>query len=394
MNRITLGRHTLSLLVGILALVAIAFSGTRSSEPSIATPGIATEDIDLRNVASIAEDKYDYAGLSSYLGDTIPFLVSEDGKVRRIKAGDDPVTISGAPWVGFRGRFETVIVDVSGRDVEVTANGLDIEDTRPNERPRILRFTHGRPGAVEGELGDAVTHLQYLHLPGWLAWLCRIVEWLYTSLQNVSLGSWTLALVLLAILIRILLAPIHTLTARWQSEVSTHRAALEPEHRRIKENLKGEDAHKALMESYKSRGISPYYTLKPLLATILGLPILIAIFNMLGEVEPLRHQGFLWADSLAYPDSLFKLPNSIPFFGDHFNVFPFLMFGVTVLSAHLVVPKETPLTEVRRQRRGLVFMGLFFLVLFYPFPSGMVIYWTLVTLLTLLAGRFVQSHSD
>ena len=143
-----------------------------------------------------------------------------------------------------------------------------------------------------------------------------------------------------------------------------------------------------VMKAYKDRGITPYYTLKPLVVTMLTLPILIAIFNMLGEVDVFQGQRFLWAHDLAYPDSVAYLPVSIPFLGNALNIMPFLMAAVTIVSTMLTRNQGVSDKVKSSQRRNLFLMTGLFFVLFYPFPVAMVFYWTLFNALQIIINQF------
>jgi len=181
------------------------------------------------------------------------------------------------------------------------------------------------------------------------------------------------------------------LTTRFQNQANSHKTALEPIFDDIKNNFKGEVAHNKVMAAYKARGITPYYSLKPLLATMISLPVLIAIFNMLGEVEPLRGAAGLWADSLAYPDALAQISTRLPLFGESFNLLPFIMAGVTFFSAYTLKSATASPREIQRQKRNLFLMGSVFFLVFYPFPSAMVLYWTLSTILQSAANKMIKS---
>ena len=57
------------------------------------------------------------------------------------------------------------------------------------------------------------------------------------------------------------------------------------------------------MKAHKERGVTPYYNLRPVFLTVLPIPFLIAIFNVLGEIDLILGHHFLWIRDLAYPDS-------------------------------------------------------------------------------------------
>lgn len=356
-----------------------------------------TVELSLDTLREMARDPYDYSGLSIYLGESFPVAITTTGRAVLNPHVDE--TPEKYEWIGFRGRFETVIFKIYGGDLISSeedgepslsvdwrssaeeGNGIDILRVKQDSR---LPLPDGYPD---------VKRLQYATLWAPLAWLCRGVEFLYRAVVFIPLVGWTLGLLVFAIVVRLLMLPIHALTLRARTKVNEDKAKLAPEFERIKSELKGETAHKAMMAAYKDIGVTPYHTLRPFLFTMIGLPVLIAIFNMLGELVDLRKVSFLWIDSLAYPDALAPLPFKIPLLGDTLNLLPFLMAGATVLSSIIMKPNGATSAELRKQRFGLYGMAILFFFLFYPFPSAMVLYWTFATLLALfITGK--SKHSS
>ena len=141
------------------------------------------------------------------------------------------------------------------------------------------------------------------------------------------------------------------------------------------------------MAAHKELGVSPFYTLRPMLGSFIHIPIMIAIFNALGEMPQFAGQSFLWIKDLAYPDAIIQLLFTIPMFGDSINLLPFLMTIITVYSVIVFQNKYASEAEVKRQKRNLYFMAFAFFVLFYSFPAVMVLYWSLVNILQIIQQK-------
>jgi YidC/Oxa1 family membrane protein insertase len=123
--------------------------------------------------------------------------------------------------------------------------------------------------------------------------------------------------------------------------------------------------------------------MKPLLIVLIQLPVFIALFHVLGQAVELQGASFLWIDSLGLPDRLFSFGRDLPFFGAYFNILPFLMALSTLLTITL-----SPSSG--QNSIFLVIMAVGFLLLFYPFPSGMVLYWTMANLLQIFQQMLVK----
>jgi len=220
-------------------------------------------------------------------------------------------------------------------------------------------------------------------MPGIWAWLRALalgLMWVLAAIHSV-LPSWGLAIIALAILVRLLLYPLARNALRQQQRFVKAQQQLAPALAEIRNRYRGEEQSERILALYAEQGVSPLAGLKPLLIVLLQLPILIALFHGLGSAWALRDAGFLWIDSLAEPDRLLPLGVTLPWLGDHLNLLPLLMTVVSLMALRLSPPPAADGAARRRQNLGLIVMALVFLVLFYPFPSGMVLYWTAANLL-------------
>jgi len=84
---------------------------------------------------------------------------------------------------------------------------------------------------------------------------------------------------------------------------------------------------------------------------------------------------FLWISNLAYPDSVYSFSESLPLIGQEASVLPVLMLFVSLLSLLASSPSHSGKNSILHYR-SMLLMPLVFLVLFYPFPAAMVLYWT------------------
>jgi YidC/Oxa1 family membrane protein insertase len=216
------------------------------------------------------------------------------------------------------------------------------------------------------------------------------VERSLTSIQANIVSNWGLAVVVFSVLLKIILLPVGVMTVRFQREVSQVQALLAPQLAEIKVNYDGEEAHNRLMAAHKELGVTPFYTLKPMLGSFIQIPILIAVFNALGEMPQFGGQAFLWIENLAYPDVIGTLPLSVPLFGNTLSALPFVMTLVTLFATVIFQNRHAPAKEVKRQKRNLYLMAAVFFVLFYPFPAVMVLYWTLANLLHIVQQQFIK----
>ncbi len=143
--------------------------------------------------------------------------------------------------------------------------------------------------------------------------------------------------------------------------------------------------HEETMKIYKAHGMSPYAPLKGCLWVLLQLPVLIALFQLIGHAYPLRQAHFLWIADLAQPDRLFDLGFSIPLMGHSFNLLPCLMAVTQALTIRFSSSGGSG-----GQRGTMLAMTLFFFVLFYSFPSGLMLYWMASNLLQVAQQAMIK----
>ena len=210
---------------------------------------------------------------------------------------------------------------------------------------------------------------------GWAIFrpLGRLVTWslakLYTLIPN-----YGLVVILFAFIVKILLNPLTK-----QSFVSNKKMqALQPEIQKLKEKYKNDPqrASRAQMELFKERGVNPMGGCLPLL---LQMPILISFFTVFRSTIEFRGAPFIaWISDLSAPDTLLSV-GSFPI-----NVLPVFM-GLTMFLQQKMM--ATP-GAGGQQKFMLYFMNVFFLFLFYSFPSGLNLYYSVFNVLSIVQQKY------
>lgn len=247
--------------------------------------------------------------------------------------------------------------------------------------------------ALQGSEG--VTSYQPLLFAGLWDWMRTLGFWLLgllTALHGL-IPSWGLAIILLAVLVRLLMYPVAKRALQSQVAFARVQSAIQPELRRIRREYSGGEQSEMILDLYRQHEVSPLAGLKPLLIVMIQIPVFIALFHVLGTAYELRDASFLWMDTLAEPDRLFSFGVELPILGAWFNLLPVLMAFTTLLTIKLSPAPAADARARRRQTAFQVLMALGFLLLFYPFPAGMVLYWTVANVLHLLQQVVVERWS-
>ncbi|MFA0113368.1 YidC/Oxa1 family membrane protein insertase [Vibrio sp. 10N.261.46.E11] len=240
----------------------------------------------------------------------------------------------------------------------------------------INQFYYEFPHVIDEVLySNSVLPIKYLSI---------FVQKILEVIQNFAGLSWGGAIVVFSLIFKLAMWPVNRMTARAQQRVSEVGSKLEDRLTEIKLHYDGEEAHNRLMAVYKEFGVSPFYTLKPMLGLFIQIPFWMAIFGALGEMPQFNGESFLWIENLAYPDSVAPLGFTLPFLGNQFNLLPIVMTIITGLGALLYKDDYASPAALRKTKFKLYMMATFFLVLFYPFPAAMVLYWTMANFLHLL----------
>ena len=319
-------------------------------------------------------DPYIFAGLAGFYNEIDVFVINGSELTR---VGTEPVLPKAGEMLAITGRHRVLLIPELGSTVAF----LDGEVSLPDAKSKVAKahIVH------KSELPPELRGLKYAYLLEPFRLLCLAIEALLLGINGVF--GWGLSIVVLSIVLKLITLPANIWLTRVQERVAGVQARLEPVLAEIKANYKGEEAHHKFIAAHKQQGVTPFYTLKPLLLVLLPLPILISVFNVLGEVDQMAGHGFLWISDLALPDSVLDFDFFLPFFGDSLNLLPILMTLLTLVGARLHNSKAASASALRKQRRNLYLMAAFFFVLFYPFPAAMVLYWTLANLWHIVLTR-------
>lgn len=214
--------------------------------------------------------------------------------------------------------------------------------------------------------------------------LLVVAGFMYTIFRN-----WGVAIIFLAIFLNLILFPLTV-----KSLKSMHKMQeLHPQMEKLKVQFKGDPQklNKEIMELYKKYNINP---LSGCLPMILQMPIFIALYNALIKSVELRGAGFLWVKDLSLPDAV-GIPFTLPLIGNSINILPLLMIvGMVVQQKMSTKSMGAAITEEQKQQQKimLIIMPVMFGFIFYNMPSGLVLYWLVNTILTIVEQYVVLKN--
>lgn len=201
----------------------------------------------------------------------------------------------------------------------------------------------------------------------------KVFNFLHSFIPN-----YGLVLIIFSILVKVVVYPLTR-----KSYVSMREMQkLQPSMNELKEKYGSEPQrlNKEMMKLYKEHGVNP---LSGCLPTLLQMPLLWSIFLVFRNTIQLRQAPFvLWIKDLSSPDTIL-LPFSFPLFGNALHIIPLVM-GATMFLQQKITMKDP------KQKAMVYFMPIFLTFIFYNFPSGLNLYYTLFNIFSVIQQRIIS----
>ena len=209
--------------------------------------------------------------------------------------------------------------------------------------------------------------------------------WFILSYIYKSVGNYGYAIILMTILVRLVFFPLNQYSMKSMGKMRK----LGPEIENIKAKYKDDkqQQQKEMMKLYKVNKINPASSCFPILVQI---PIFFSIYKLLLLDVDMRHSNFIWIwEDLSAKDptsflNLFGLLNfQVPSFLE-VGILPILMGGSMWLQMKLS-PQPSGNDEMQKvQKKIFAFLPLFLTFILAPFAAGLVLYWCVTNILTIV----------
>ncbi len=221
----------------------------------------------------------------------------------------------------------------------------------PKEHDQLVKLNNG---------------LEYIINFGFFSIIARPLFWILKFFHR-FLGNYGLAIILLTIVVRI---PFIPLVSKGQKSMKKLQA-IQPKMNEIKEKYK-KDPQKMqaeMMELYKKHKVNPMGGCLPM---VLQIPVFFALYKVLLVSIELRGAPFiLWVTDLSAKDPSYILP---------------IVMGITML----IQQKMTPSGMDPRQAKMMLLMPVVFTFMFLNFASGLVLYWLVNNILSIIQQFYIN----
>ena len=305
----------------------------------------------------------------------------QDGKLNQSLTGN-------ATWAGVRAKYFSAVLIPQNRVADgVLAKGTKIKIETPKGRIEEVRITAGleMPFELVNNFADTFTvfvgPLDYslmadynvglqdmldIGTTPYIGWIikpfARAIIWLLPKIHT-AVGNYGLVMIIFAFLVKIVTLPLSLKQYKSMNAMKEIQPKLEEMKKRLKNNP--QQLQSETMKMYKEHGVNPFSGCLPMLAQ---MPLIFAMFSVFRSTILLRGAPFVWP--------IMDLSRGASGFTDPYIILVVLMVASQFVSQTLTMPSN-------QQNKMLMYMmPLVFGFFFYSFAAGLVLYWTVFSLLS------------
>lgn len=345
------------------------------------------------------------------------FIAYSNGKSKKIRLGTKPSYKQynkEYTWAGITGKYFTEVIipesavnmDYSYYSTLIDANNyanaqailvrkaINEDDSRdnyyvyfgPRDEKNLKLYNLGENNAWNLS-GQKLT--ECMQTSGFLGWLEVILKWIM-QLLNKFIHNWGISIIVMTLIIKALLCPLtvkQQLSTGKMSEIQPKMKAIQSKYSDNPQKMQEETA-----KLYKEAGYNPMSGCLPM---ILQFMILFAMYNLFNNYFEFRGASFIkgWIPDLSAGDSLHTFSKSIPFFGNQLRILPFIYLASQLVYGILTQNGGTAATAQTKAQMNMMMYGMpvLFFFMFYNAPSGLLLYWTVSNLFTMVQQIIVNN---
>ncbi|CUR52999.1 membrane protein insertase YidC [Buchnera aphidicola] len=215
-------------------------------------------------------------------------------------------------------------------------------------------------------LSNVAKHLNLIIDYGWFWFLSqfflKILLFFYSFIN-----SWGITIILITVCLRSIMFPL----IKWQYSSVNKMKKIQPKISQIKKNFFNDSLkmNQEILKLYQKEEINPFSSFIPIL---IQMPIFLALYHVLIEAIELRHASFLfWIQDLSAQDPYYILP---------------ILMGISMIVMNFNIPKME--TDDLSQKM-IYFVPLIFTIFFSCFPSGLVLYYLVSNVVTIIQQKMI-----
>ena len=204
--------------------------------------------------------------------------------------------------------------------------------------------------------------------------IAQIFEFVFVFAQRLFKETG-LSIVFISGTVSILGLPLYMVAEKWQVVERNIQKLLAPKTAKIKAAFSGDERYMILSTYYRQNHYHPIYALRSSFGLLIQVPFFIAAYSYLSQLQALQGMPFFFIKDLGKPDALLG----------GINLLPILMTLINCAAGAIYTRGLNVRDKVQ-----IYGMALVFLVLLYNTSSGLVLYWTLNNVFSLVKEGYLK----
>lgn len=187
------------------------------------------------------------------------------------------------------------------------------------------------------------------------------------------------AVIGVSVTVSLLCLPLYVVAEHWQEVQRATEKKLDPGIKRIKSVFKGDEQYMILSTFYKENHYHPLMALRSSFGLLIQIPFFIVAYSFLSNLPALKGNSFFFIKDMGAQDAMFHI-GSFPV-----NVLPIAMTLINIVAGAIYTKGFK-----FKDKFTIYGMALVFLVILYSSPSGLVLYWTMNNIFSLVKNIFYK----
>ena len=212
-----------------------------------------------------------------------------------------------------------------------------------------------------------------------------IIYPLYTIIEcafvffNKMLPHVGYAIIGISVAVTLLCLPLYAVAEKWQGIERETQKKMKSQLDRIKQTFTGDERYMMTTAFYRENHYSPIMALRSSFGLLVQVPFFLAAYSFLSNLPSLKGTEFLFIKNLGEPDSLFQI-GAFPI-----NILPIAMTLINIVAGAIYTRGFS-----FKDKAQIYVMALVFLCVLYDSPAGLVLYWTMNNVFSLIKNIFYK----
>ncbi len=208
--------------------------------------------------------------------------------------------------------------------------------------------------------------------------LYALIECIFSLFSKIT-GNTGISVIGVSIGVTLFCLPLYAVAEKLQEAERKKQKSMQPMLERIKASFTGDERYMMTTAYYKECRYNPVMALRSIFGLLIQIPFFIAAYTFLSHLPSLKGASFLFIKDMGAQDALFKI-GSFPV-----NVLPIAMTLINIVSG-IIYTKGLMLKD----KLQVFVTALVFLVILYPSPAGLVLYWTMNNVFSMVKTFFLN----